>query len=333
MRLRSDAKPIELEITDNDSVFDDFSVLSWDPEHTPGSASGVDGDQMLTKVGGANYNSLIENQASSEMSYADGSTVTVHSLHTPNGPFAAYNQGLTFYSGGRAPKPGEILTGGTGANLSSEITYADATICFCRGTMISTLQGKKAVEDLKPGDLVLTVDDSYQPLRLSLSRKLDAEELSNNPKFLPITITAGALGNNIPEHNLQISRQHRMLISSTISERMFNNREVLVKALHLTELPGIYIDVNATDLEYFHLVFDDHQIIIANGAASESFYPGEEALKALSPEAYTEITTLFSEKQLKTVRTKLARPVPSGSRQKKYIERYRQSIKHSDVAN
>ena len=180
--------------------------------------------------------------------------------------------------------------------------------------MISTLQAKKAVEDLKPGDLVLTVDDSCQPLRLSLSRKLDAEELSNNPKFLPITITAGALGNNIPEHNLQISRQHRMLISSTISERMFNNREVLVKALHLTELPGIYIDVNATDLEYFHLVFDDHQIIIANGAASESFYPGEEALKALSPEAYTEITTLFSEEQLKTVRTKLARPVLSGSR-------------------
>ncbi len=76
-----------------------------------------------------------------------------------------------------------------------------------------------------------------------------------------------------------------MLISSAISERMFNAREVLVAAVNLTELPGVYFDINATEVEYFHLVFDDHQIVFANGAPSESFYPGEEGLKALTPQA------------------------------------------------
>ena len=303
VRLRSDAVPVELQVTDNDNVFDDFTVQSWEPEHAPGSVGGTDGDQTLTKVGGVSYNNSIEQQASSEMSYSDGSRVTIRLLHTPGGSFPA-NQGsgsFYIYSGGRPPQPGEILYGGTGANLSSEITYSEVVICFCRGTMINTAQGEKAVEDLKPGDMVLTMDNGYQPLRLNLSRKVDAKTLANNSKLLPVTISAGALGNNIPEHDLQISWQHRMLISSAIFERMFNAREVMVAAVNLTELPGVYFDINATEVEYFHLVFDDHQIVFANGAPSESFYPGEEGLKALTPQAYKELTTLFSQEQLNSV--------------------------------
>ena len=123
------------------------------------------------------------------MSYSDGSKVTIRSLHTPGGSFLA-NQGsgsFYIYSGGRPPQPGEILYGGTGANLSSEVV-----ICFCRGTMINTAQGEKAVEDLKPGDMVLTMDNGCQPLRLNLSRKVDAKTLANNSKLLPVTISAGA---------------------------------------------------------------------------------------------------------------------------------------------
>lgn len=193
--------------------------------------------------------------------------------------------------------------------------------------MINTAQGEKAVEDLKPGDMVLTMDNGYQPLRLNLSRKVDAKTLANNSKLLPVTISAGALGNNIPEHDLQISRQHRMLISSAISERMFNAREVLVAAVNLTELPGVYFDINATEVEYFHLVFDDHQIVFANGAPSESFYPGEEGLKALTPQAYEELTTLFSQEQLNSVRSKVARPIPDSKKQKKLIDRHFKNTK------
>ena len=329
VRLRSDAVPVELQVTDNDNVFDDFTVQSWEPEHAPGSVGGTDGDQTLTKVGGVSYNNSIEQQASSEMSYSDGSRVTIRLLHTPGGSFPA-NQGsgsFYIYSGGRPPQPGEILYGGTGANLSSEITYSEVVICFCRGTMINTAQGEKAVEDLKPGDMVLTMDNGYQPLRLNLSRKVDAKTLANNSKLLPVTISAGALGNNIPEHDLQISRQHRMLISSAISERMFNAREVLVAAVNLTELPGVYFDINATEVEYFHLVFDDHQIVFANGAPSESFYPGEEGLKALTPQAYEELTTLFSQEQLNSVRSKVARPIPDSKKQKKLIDRHFKNTK------
>ena len=118
-----------------------------------------------------------------------------------------------------------------------------------------------------------------------------------------------------------------MLISSAISERMFNAREVLVAAVNLTELPGVFFDINATEVEYFHLVFDDHQIVFANGAPSESFYPGEEGLKALTPQAYEELTTLFSQEQLNSVRSKVARPIPDFIKQKKLIDRHFKNTK------
>ena len=108
---------------------------------------------------------------------------------------------------------------------------------------------------------------------------------------------------------------------------MFNAREVLVAAVNLTELPGVYFDINATEVEYFHLVFDDHQIVFANGAPSESFYPGEEGLKALTPQAYEELTTLFSQEQLNSVRSKVARPIPDSKKQKKFIDRHFKNTK------
>ena len=199
--------------------------------------------------------------------------------------------------------------------------------------MIKTIQGAKSVEDLESGDLVLTMDNGYQPLRLALSRRVGAKILADNPKLLPVTITAGALGNNIPERDLQTSRQHRMVISSNIVERIFDTREVLVSAINLLELPGIYVDADITEVEYFHLVFDDHQIVFANGAPSESFYPGEEGLKALTPEAYEEFTTLFSEEQLIDIRSQPARYIPEGKQQKKLIARHYKNIKPlSDAA-
>lgn len=45
-------------------------------------------------------------------------------------------------------------------------------------------------------------------------------------------------------------------------------------------------------------MFDDHVVIETNGAWTESFHPGDEAMKHLLPHARAEIAALFPEKQL-----------------------------------
>ena len=198
----------------------------------------------------------------------------------------------------------------------------DGFVCFTRGTLITTSRGEVAVQDLCAGDMVLTMDDGYQPIRWIGSRKLSAPELSCNPKLRPIRISAGAMGLNLPQQDLVVSRQHRMLVNSRISERMFDTAEVLVSAIILCAMPGIYVDEDVKQVEYFHMLFERHQVVYANGTPSESLFTGPEALKTLTPAAREEVETLFPEICAPEFEPTAAREIPCGKRQKKLMERH-----------
>jgi hypothetical protein len=168
-------------------------------------------------------------------------------------------------------------------------------VCFTSGTLIKTARGEVPVEKLQLGDQVLTLDAGYQEILWIGARTLSSTQLKMHPKLLPIRIAAGALGVNQPEHELLVSPQHRVLIHSTIAERMFGHSEVLVAAKQLLEVDGIEIADDVTAVTYWHFMFDAHQIVFANGAATESLYTGSEALKAVGREARQEILGIFPE--------------------------------------
>lgn len=231
-----------------------------------------------------------------------------------------------FFTGGSwyfIPGPGSAFTvGATLGSYSSYTTgwnYADV-ICFCIGTMIETDRGQITVEALKTGDRVKIADGSYKELRLSFRRKVSADELSAVPKLYPVRIMAGALGGGLPKRDLWVSRQHRMLASSPVAKRMFGEAEVLVAAIKLTDFPGIFVDTNVERVEYFHLVFDQHEVIYAEGALSESLYIGAEAVKTLSSEALEELTVIFPE-LLEMSPPSPAYQIPIGKLQKEFVAR------------
>lgn len=164
--------------------------------------------------------------------------------------------------------------------------------CFMRGTLIETDRGEIAVEDLKKGDLVRTVLHGDQPIRMIYSSLITARMLAREPKLRPVRIRAGCLGQGLPGRDLFVSPQHRMLVRSRIVQRMFNRESVLVPAIKLTEHDGIE-QVDMDGVEYFHIVFDRHELVISNGTLSESLYPGPQALEAVPAECRAEIENLF----------------------------------------
>ncbi|WCR09421.1 Hint domain-containing protein [Paracoccus stylophorae] len=175
-------------------------------------------------------------------------------------------------------------------DLGANRNASDFITCFVAGTMIATPDGPRAVEDLRAGDLVLTVDEGAQPLRWVGARSLDVG-MSDNLK--PVRIREGALGQGLPEADLMVSPQHRVLVRSAIAQRMFGTDEVLVAAKQLVALPGIEIAQDATEVVYVHLLFDRHQLVTSNGVMSESLFTGPQALKGVSEAARAEIVALF----------------------------------------
>lgn len=166
-------------------------------------------------------------------------------------------------------------------------------VCFAAGTMIKTAKGECKVENLSVGDQVLTIDMGLQPIRWIGFRDLNIQDLRRSPELYPIRICPHALGDNHPEHDLLVSPQHRVLIRNRVAHRMFNTNEVLLAAKHLCGLKGVEVADDVTDIRYYHILFDHHQIIWSNNAATESLYTGPEAVKALTKEQLTEIFTLF----------------------------------------
>jgi len=176
------------------------------------------------------------------------------------------------------------------------VNLTTAAPCFAAGTLITTSKGDVPIEKLKPGDMIQTLDCGFQPLRWIGSRQLTQAELMALPNLQPITISAGALAPGLPNQNLTVSPQHRVMLSSKIAKRLFGSTEVLVAAKELRGHLGI--DLSANDgcgVMYWHILFDDHQIVFSNGALTESLYLGQEAKKALTLSAVAEIKELFPE--------------------------------------
>ncbi|MEM1385500.1 MAG: Hint domain-containing protein [Pseudomonadota bacterium] len=147
--------------------------------------------------------------------------------------------------------------------------------CFAEGTLIATPGGAVPVEVLVVGDLVLTLDHGPQPLRGVLRRCLDFCA-GADAKDKPIAFAPGSLGDGSPQRQLVVSPQHRMLIRDPA------RGEVLAPAKAFATRPGVRVLRGRRRVGYVQLVLDRHEIVFAEGAAAESFFPGPYAMSACS---------------------------------------------------
>lgn len=199
--------------------------------------------------------------------------------------------------------------------------------CFGKGTDIATPTGSVPVEALRVGDLVLTRDHGPQPVRWIGSKGLTPCVLFLSPHLRPIRIRKGALGVSCPARDLIVSPQHRVLVRSAIAQKMFGANEVLVAANQLLILDGIDIADDLVEVEYFHILFDRHEVVVSNGAETESLFTGPEALKAVSPAARDEILGIFPELENAGYQARPARTLAPGRMARNMAARHHENGK------
>ncbi len=183
----------------------------------------------------------------------------------------------------------------TDGNVTGSLTFTNienVIPCFTPGTMIATPRGEVAVESLRPGDRVITRDNGIQEIRWTGAREMSWSDLTVNPHLKPILVRQGSLGNGLPERDMMVSPNHRLLVANDRTALYFDEHEVLVAAKHLVSGKGVH-EVDSIGTTYIHFMFDRHEVVLSNGAWTESFQPGDVTLKGMGNAQRTEIFDLF----------------------------------------
>lgn len=189
------------------------------------------------------------------------------------------------------------------------VTFEQGLIlCFTPGTRIQTPFGPRDICELGAGDLVLTEDAGPQPIRFVARRELSPQMLAACPDLRPVTIRAGALGPGLPERDLTVSPQHRMLITGWRAQMNFGTEECLCPARGLVNDDSIRVRTEPGSVTYIHLGLDEHHILRADGAPSESLHPGSLRKSDMDEATRAELLRVFPDLVTSPRGDQLARP-------------------------
>jgi Hint domain len=135
-------------------------------------------------------------------------------------------------------------------------------VCYLRGTRIRTPEGERRIEELKIGNLVVTLSGESKPIKW-IGRQRFKKSSECWPKdFEPIRISRFALDPRTPQRDLYLSPNHAVYIDGVLIPAKY-----LVNGLNITQCAPEGVDV----IDYLHIELFAHDVIYAEGATAETF--------------------------------------------------------------
>jgi len=145
-----------------------------------------------------------------------------------------------------------------GSNTPGVITPTPT--CYCDGTRLLTAEGEIKVEDLAVGQMLVTASGAQRPIRWIGYRTINMHRHPEPDLVQPIRIAAGALAEGVPARDLVVSPDHGVLVDGA-----------LIPARLLVNHRSITLDDSKSVVTYYHIELDQHDIVLAEGAPSESY--------------------------------------------------------------
>lgn len=257
----------------------------------------------------------------------DTSTSTVIDAYNVNGgtvtTTAGAGAGVTTSPSGGAGTNQSVHWDIDGIQTSATYTPDDAVLCFDSNVMIETPSGKRKAGELTVGDLINTMDHGYQPIRWIHKTAVAESSIRANPNIRPIRISKDALGEGYPKRDLIVSPQHRIMLQSKICARMFDHAEVLVSAKSLLPVDGVTQVDEPVPFTYIHMLFENHEIVFANGQPTESLLPGEMVIQTLSQTDRENLAEVLSKVETTASQVKPAKPIVKGRAVVKMLRRHK----------
>ena len=166
---------------------------------------------------------------------------------------------------GSATMAGNFFPGGAAPLPDLSHPFAEPPACFCTGTRLATAAGPVAVENLLPGDEVITAFGPARVVRWVGTRSLDCRRHPRPWDVLPVCVAAGAFSSGVPSRDLFLTPDHALFVDG-----------VLIPVRYL--LNGATIrQEEAGEVAYYHVEVQDargdaaHSVLLAEGLPAESY--------------------------------------------------------------
>lgn len=215
--------------------------------------------------------------AASVITIGSGNTAPISATFTDNGngtytltvAFDQYGNGITLTDVSFGPNSGPgtptIVHNADGTwSVVGGATGYNGQICYLAGTMILTPEGERAIETLEAGDKVMVyangTTSTQTILRVGHAHATTGTTGHADVDAVPVRVRAGALADGIPSRDLLVTPEHCMML-----EGSFVPVRMLVNGM------SIAYDHSITDYDYYHIETEQHSVLVANGALSESF--------------------------------------------------------------
>ncbi|MCC6304434.1 MAG: Hint domain-containing protein, partial [Rhodobacteraceae bacterium] len=184
-------------------------------------------------------------------------------------------QGPILVLDGDLPPPAtELWVVRRSAALGRDEAGPQAASGLADGTRIATPGGPRPVEEIAPGDPVLTVDDGAMPVLWVGRQTISWARLRLRPGLRPVRLPAAAATAGGAGGPLRVAPRQGVRVAGRAVAAAFGAREALVAA---ADLPGGWpagVDHGLATVTYVQLMFARHELVLAEGIAVASFHPG-----------------------------------------------------------
>ena len=165
---------------------------------------------------------------------------------------------------------------------------------IAEGSNLRTPIGLRRIEMIRPGDLIVTRDNGLQPVRCLWERRLTATQRLTNRDAALVCLSPRALGPMLPQARVHVDAGQRILVPGYRLAKHQGAKACLVAARDLVSgCDGVFVDTATAEIRLFTLVFDNHQIVCANGLPVESFLANASGALQLASGLRSQLLKLF----------------------------------------
>lgn len=282
---------VEFNITDDDGYLDgDYNIDEiGDDANQTGTVNDMDGNLIAS---GQIYDELFYEIQSPSGVFSYLEVIEIGGVAVGFIPSIALETGVNYAETGS----GDVHTYDDDTyEGDTRLQYSDleSVPCFCQGTTLMTDKGDQPVDWIRPGDQVMTKDHGFQPVLWVGRTNISASKLELAPNLRPIRIAAHSIDPHTPTHDLLLSPEHRVLLKSPQIKLLFDCDEVFA-AIKTVSNGGAIAQIQPRhDIAYYHILFQNHEIVLAQGLWVESFFPGNMGLSSLSAKNRAQIQQLL----------------------------------------